>query len=210
MGSNALAGLLGLGRDTAQGASNAAAGIVSGPVDLLAWLARKAGAPVGDAPVGGSEWMARQGLTAKPQNALAGMIGETGGNLLPFAHGARTANALIKAGDNLAAPTMAGPAAAQRGAIVYHGSPHKFDRFDASKIGTGEGAQAYGHGLYLAESPDVAQSYKQMADADPAFAAQATMDRMVGKGVDYGDAESILAIARRKWRPCGRAQRQKS
>lgn len=42
---------------------------------------------------------------------------------------------------------------------VYHGSPHKFDKFDSSKIGTGEGAQAYGHGLYLAESPEVAQQY---------------------------------------------------
>jgi hypothetical protein len=42
---------------------------------------------------------------------------------------------------------------------VYHGSPHKFDKFDMSKIGTGEGAQAYGHGLYFAESPGVAQSY---------------------------------------------------
>ena len=46
------------------------------------------------------------------------------------------------------------------GHIVYHGSPHKFNKFDMSKIGTGEGAQAYGHGLYFAESPDVAQSYK--------------------------------------------------
>jgi hypothetical protein len=45
-------------------------------------------------------------------------------------------------------------------ATVYHGSPHKFDKFDASKIGTGEGAQAYGHGLYLAESPDVAKRYQ--------------------------------------------------
>jgi hypothetical protein len=43
--------------------------------------------------------------------------------------------------------------------VVYHGSPHKFDKFDSSKIGTGEGAQAYGHGLYLAESPKVAESY---------------------------------------------------
>ena len=40
---------------------------------------------------------------------------------------------------------------------VYHGSPHKFDRFDASKIGTGEGAQAYGHGIYTAENPGIAQ-----------------------------------------------------
>ena len=45
------------------------------------------------------------------------------------------------------------------GKIVYHGSPHKFDKFDMSKIGTGEGAQAYGHGLYLAESPEVARDY---------------------------------------------------
>ena len=47
------------------------------------------------------------------------------------------------------------------GAItVWHGSPHKFDKFDMSKIGTGEGAQAYGHGLYMAEKPGVAASYK--------------------------------------------------
>jgi hypothetical protein len=45
---------------------------------------------------------------------------------------------------------------------VYHGSPHKFDRFDASKIGTGEGAQAFGHGLYFAESPEVAGQYQRM------------------------------------------------
>lgn len=45
--------------------------------------------------------------------------------------------------------------------IVWHGSPHKFDKFDASKIGTGEGAQAYGHGLYVAESPGVAGQYAE-------------------------------------------------
>ena len=44
---------------------------------------------------------------------------------------------------------------------VYHGSPHKFDKFDLSKIGTGEGAQAYGHGAYVAESPGVAQDYAE-------------------------------------------------
>jgi hypothetical protein len=50
---------------------------------------------------------------------------------------------------------------AMMGATVWHGSPHVFDKFDASKIGTGEGAQAYGHGLYLAESPHVAKNYQQ-------------------------------------------------
>lgn len=50
-------------------------------------------------------------------------------------------------------------------ATVWHGSPHKFNKFDSSKIGTGEGAQAYGHGLYLAETPDVATSYSNMRAA---------------------------------------------
>ena len=43
---------------------------------------------------------------------------------------------------------------------AYHGSPHDFEQFDTSKIGTGEGAQAYGHGLYFAEHEPVAQGYK--------------------------------------------------
>jgi hypothetical protein len=44
---------------------------------------------------------------------------------------------------------------------VYHGSPHRFEEFDASKIGTGEGQQAYGHGIYLAEQKDVADMYRR-------------------------------------------------
>jgi hypothetical protein len=47
------------------------------------------------------------------------------------------------------------------GITAFHGSPHRFGKFDASKIGTGEGAQAYGHGLYFAESPDVARGYRE-------------------------------------------------
>jgi hypothetical protein len=51
---------------------------------------------------------------------------------------------------------------------VYHGTPHRFPateanplgEFDASKIGTGEGAQAYGHGIYYAENPQVAGMYR--------------------------------------------------
>ena len=45
------------------------------------------------------------------------------------------------------------------GITAWHGSPHKFDKFKKEAIGTGEGAQAYGHGLYLAESPAVANEY---------------------------------------------------
>jgi len=44
--------------------------------------------------------------------------------------------------------------------VLFHGSPHKWDRVDLSKIGTGEGAQAYGHGFYAAERPGVAKDYQ--------------------------------------------------
>lgn len=51
---------------------------------------------------------------------------------------------------------------------VYHGTPHTFPptprnplgEFDASKIGTGEGAQTYGHGIYTSENPAVSMQYQ--------------------------------------------------
>ena len=49
---------------------------------------------------------------------------------------------------------------------AYHGSPHAFDKFQMSKIGTGEGAQAYGHGLYFAENEDVAKQYRENLSED--------------------------------------------
>lgn len=69
------------------------------------------------------------------------------GSVLPFAAASTMASAQ-RAGSLLSPLT------------VFHGSPHKFSKFDASKIGTGEGAQAYGHGLYFAESPAVAKGYQ--------------------------------------------------
>lgn len=44
---------------------------------------------------------------------------------------------------------------------AYHGSPHKWSKVDLSKVGTGEGAAAYGHGFYAAENPGTALSYKE-------------------------------------------------
>lgn len=43
---------------------------------------------------------------------------------------------------------------------AWHGSPHDFEAFDSSKIGTGEGSQSYGHGFYLAENEEVAAGYR--------------------------------------------------
>ena len=65
----------------------------------------------------------------------------------------------------------------KKGITAYHGSPHDFDRFDMSKIGTGEGAQAYGHGLYFAQSEDVARSYRDgLSKWNPQIDGQPVID----------------------------------
>jgi hypothetical protein len=72
---------------------------------------------------------------------------------------------------------------------VYHGSPYKFDQFDASKIGTGEGAQAYGHGLYFAENPDVALGYqRKLADAQKPNIVDAGLQSLYAKTGDWEKA----------------------
>jgi hypothetical protein len=170
-----------------QGASNAVASNVSGPVDLLSMGLRKLGVPVPQNALGGSQWMAERGLTAPVRQGPADVIGQTLGMVSPMAAAARApqiANALNVAQANAAIPRHMNP---QRGAVVWHGSPHKFDAFDPTKIGSGEGAQAYGHGLYLAESKNVADEYagklsKKMIDI-PGFDAadevsKAIIDRL--------------------------------
>lgn len=56
-----------------------------------------------------------------------------------------------------------------KGITAYHGSPYDFPKFDISKIDTGEGAQAYGHGLYFAESEPVAKGYRDRLRQEYAF-----------------------------------------
>lgn len=45
---------------------------------------------------------------------------------------------------------------------AYHGSPHLFDKFSTSAIGTGEGAQAFGWGLYFAGRKEIAEHYRKV------------------------------------------------
>lgn len=43
---------------------------------------------------------------------------------------------------------------------AWHGSPHIFDRFSLDKIGSGEGNQTFGWGLYFAGRKEVAEYYR--------------------------------------------------
>lgn len=70
----------------------------------------------------------------------------------------------IQVGDREALARLMEQVPGLMGATAYHGTPHTIrGKFDISKVGTGEGAQAYGHGMYFAENPKVAQQYQTMA-----------------------------------------------
>jgi hypothetical protein len=114
----------------------------------------------------GAALRAVTGKAASPGDVLLGKLGLLGSGS-GYDAGRFALNAAFPAmgllGNQAGGAIPKGYARNQSGAIVWHGSPHKFDRFDASKIGTGEGTQAYGHGLYFAESPEVARTYSMLA-----------------------------------------------
>jgi hypothetical protein len=144
----------------------------------------------------GEPLTAGRGMTLKPRedtiNALMGAA--------PFAQGAKAAAPLARKGaamavQNALAPTS--PGMAQRGAIVYHGSPHTFDKFDMGKIGTGEGAQAYGHGLYFAEEQKVAKAYQEMLTKEAVDKAAKSPQTMAASTLEAphiaGDRQKAIA-----------------
>ena len=63
---------------------------------------------------------------------------------------------------------------------AFHGTPHDFDRFDMTRIGTGEGAQAYGHGLYFAESEPIARHYRDKISGSRLSAVNRRLDSSDG------------------------------
>lgn len=76
---------------------------------------------------------------------------------------AKRDSALLLAADNSrsSAPgTVVNSIAEPQTIRAYHGSPHDFDKFSMDKIGTGEGSQAFGRGLYFAENPQTAAAYR--------------------------------------------------
>jgi hypothetical protein len=87
-----------------------------------------------------------------------------------------------------------------KGAIkAFHGSPHDFEKFDTSKIGTGEGAQAYGHGLYFAEKEGTAKAYRDNFQSFKDAAVQLTtgerlnVPTWVQARMDDGRVDSVIA-----------------
>lgn len=89
-----------------------------------------------------------------------------------------------------------------------HGSPHAFEKFDFSKIGTGEGAQAYGHGGYFGQGFDspVAQKYaKDLANIDQFTGLQNAHANAKNQVARFGDdpewAAEVIADTMRNYDP---------
>lgn len=80
-------------------------------------------------------------------------------------------------------------------AIAYHGSRHKFNKFSSDKVGAGEGYQTYGHGLYFAESPSVADTYRTAGSSE-----EMTKGIFIGnRRVDDTGSATIRSMTPLKW-----------
>lgn len=130
------------------------------PATVNSLMARKAAAIKQNAP---AENMLTQYAQTMPQNWQ--QFGQNMAQAYPTPATGGTRDQIMAAVKEAA--VNAGPLM-----TVFHGSPHRFDKFDASKIGTGEGAQAYGHGLYLAENPKVAKEYMSAGLDEAGFKKQ--------------------------------------
>ena len=72
---------------------------------------------------------------------------------------------------------------------AWHGSPHDFDRFDLGAIGTGEGAQVHGWGLYFAANREVSEGYKDFLSRD--VVEQKHYLYLLGEKYDYPDGTKL-------------------
>jgi len=87
------------------------------------------------------------------------------------------------------------------GMTTWHGSPHTFNKFDLSKIGTGEGSQAYGHGLYVAQNPNVAKEYQKIVQGPESAAQQYLKEYKTRKeaisALEYGITPNLTPEAKK-------------
>ncbi|MBO8469867.1 MAG: hypothetical protein IAA72_08800 [Spirochaetes bacterium] len=66
---------------------------------------------------------------------------------------------------------------------AYHGSPHSFDRFSTDHIGTGEGSQSFGWGIYVTDSGTIARGYAELGYSEESKASDiAYYENLIAEG----------------------------
>ena len=118
--------------------------LATGFVDLAALPFTMTGVMKPEQAVGSTAYLTSKGLLPPPQQ---GLLSETTELVSSAVNPATAAKAALAKGGLLAAP------------IVYHGSPKLFEKFDLSKVGTGQKNQAQGYGIYVSESQPYAETF---------------------------------------------------
>tara|TARA_R100001463_G_C3521208_1_gene220842 strand:+ start:19 stop:1443 length:1425 start_codon:yes stop_codon:yes gene_type:complete len=135
-------------------------------------LAQAAPTTLDVAPVTGDISALADARTAFGQGdlATAGLL--TAATILPGVPAGKVKGLLKKSDDTKPllnvddAPTegianVVPPTDNEPGIIAFHGSGADFDKFRVDKIGTGEGNQTFGYGLYFTDSEDIAKFYRE-------------------------------------------------
>lgn len=79
--------------------------------------------------------------------------------------------------------------------IVYHGGGVQFEKFDINKVGTGQGTQAFGWGLYFTSSKDIAKWYAEdsaFLNAEKSMKEVETYDYALDADIDYDKARTMV------------------
>ena len=95
--------------------------------------------------------------------------------------------------DNIA--RIEAPTDNQSGIIAFHGSGADFDEFKLDKIGSGEGAQVYGYGLYFTEKESIAKYYKNQIEAKNELSGKVGLKYKGKDFVDLGDTAASEAAS---------------
>lgn len=79
--------------------------------------------------------------------------------------------------------------------IVYHGGGVQFEKFDINKVGTGQGTQAFGWGLYFTSSKDIAKWYAEdsaFLNAEKSMKEVETYGYALDADIDYDKARTMV------------------
>lgn len=79
---------------------------------------------------------------------------------------------------------------------VFHGTSAEFDAYDLKFIGTGEGAQAFGHGMYFTTRKGIAKTYALQDKDRKSREASLQFDRKYQDFIDaiYNDKTEVVGI----------------
>lgn len=125
----------------------------------------------------------RLGTSTAIGGAGAAVLGEAGKQV-----GKVAKKVFSKKKNNEGIAEVRAPTENQPGIIAFHGSGADFDRFRLNKIGTGEGNQAFGYGLYFTDSEDIAKFYKNQV-------SRTTFETTDGKVFDpYNVVDGVRTI----------------